>query len=200
MDTLTVIFTGLMIFDFQGYTIYPVDASGHEYSVQIGSNAPRRVKKVEFGYLEPGASSPVQNFSLLSLTKLVGKELQPHKTFDPISLNFMGLLRPLGAFDVCKAEDYTALSWQGVQWDVKVQNGKTPTIILDGETVALTNLPMVRISNDYPAGMGSHLPMYSIGVRDASGNPVTVRKCEGEGFKNLLVRNNPVTCPPVSLR
>jgi len=200
MDTLTVVFTGLMIFDFQGHKAYPVEASGHEYLVTIGTGAPKKVKEVKFEGLAAGASSPVENFSLLSLAKLVGKEVDAHKTYEPISLNYKGALRPYDDFDVCTVGTYSALSWRGVQWDVQVQEKVIPLIVLDGTKVPLTNLPQIRISNDYPAGTASHLPMYRIGARDKMGYEVTVPKCDEDGSKAPRRFRNPITCPPVSLK
>lgn len=206
METLTVVFTGLMLFDFTGYNAYPVPGDGHTYTVQVGNLKPIPVTKgISFSNLAKGyGSKPVGNFSILSLKEIVGKPIKLHKAGlgEPISLDHPGSLRPLADFDVCQAGSYVAVSWRGVQWDVEVAEGAIPSITIDGKiTIVLTNLPTVRISNDNVSGSGSHLPMYAKGIRGQDDKPVEVRSCEASPRSSVtLLRNNPITCPPASLQ
>ncbi|MEO8359363.1 MAG: hypothetical protein ABI672_04980 [Vicinamibacteria bacterium] len=198
MDTLIVVFTGLMIFDFQGHRVYPIPAPNHDLRVQIGSATSIPVtKSIVFEDLETGDSDPVIGFYLLSLPKLASVTtltLKPSTTRDTISLHFLGELIPFGARDICRLDTQPGLlSWEGAQWNVKIKPMKVPTIVLDGtKRILLTNLPTVTISNEYPMASSGHFDSYKLGVNES----VAIAECKPRDGR----LHNPVTCPPVSLK
>ncbi len=200
MDTITVIFTGLMIFETNARAVYPLMAERHELKVRIAGGEAQKASKVEFHGLVKGQSDFQSLFPVLSLSKLAGESLKL-KTRDnhlgaAISISFAGTLQGYGEHDECVVDDQNKLqTWMSVRWEVDIDanpgisvDGHPPTALKKGDTVYITN------ERD-TSPRDSDLPMYEMAVVNHAGNSVKLKTC-----KEPKRVNNPVNCPPVSLK
>ena len=203
MDTLTVIFSGMLIFDTEGQMVHLVKQPNHNFTVAIGQATPMPVPSVAFRNLVSGKST-FGVFPILSLRTLAGKELKVESTGTKaaIPLSFNGSLRGWDKSKECLVDGKEWPSWDKVQWSVEIAANKKAEISTDGGKTytALAPGTEVHIGNDYGLSANmSHVPMYANAVRDLMNNVVKVRACEGANIRKMPVRD-PITCPPVSLQ
>lgn len=207
MDALTVIFTGLIIFDGRG-NVHLVKAQHHEMEVWINQTKHVVTSTIAFSGLPPRDVDATAGFKLLDLRSLfvpgpLSIDTAPGKV---ISFRMRGgTTSPFGSYARCAVNGRPTLSWQALQWKVTVPAGAT--VQIDGKSYPVDNQTTIRVSNDYTGTDGApHLFMYENALREKGRLTFHKLVCE-EPFPPLdqkgragAMKNNPVTCPPVQLQ
>ena len=207
MDALTVIFTGLIIFDGSG-NVHLVKAQHHEMEVWIDRTKHAVTSSVAFSGLTPEDVSATAGFKLLDLNALfvprpLSLDTAPGKV---ISFRMQGgTTSPSGSYARCTVNGRPMLSWQALQWKVTVPAGAI--VRIDGQSYPVDNKTTIHVSNDYTGTDGAaHLFMYENALREKGQLTFHKPVCE-EPFPPLdqkgragAMKNNPVTCPPVRLQ
>ncbi len=207
MDALTVIFTGLIIFDGSG-NVHLVKAQHHEMEVWINDAKHEVTSSVAFSGLTPEDVSATAGFKLLDLHSLfvprpLSIDTAPGKV---VSFRMLGgTTSPLGSYARCTVNGKPTLSWQALQWKVAVPAGAR--MLIDDKPYAVDNQTTIRVSNDYTGTDGApHLFMYENALKERGQLTFHKPVCE-EPFPPLdqkgrpgAMKNNPVTCPPVQLQ
>lgn len=212
MNVLTVVFTGLMVFDGIGQ-VHLVRADHHKIIVEADKEYPVE-KTITFVGFNKGQVNGTAGFEVPSLRRLFTTKVKTGK----ISLDLArvmtlvlmgGTTGPYEAYARCDVKGHSALFWQGVQWRVSVPGGAEILIDKGMKTEAripITDKMVVKISNNYvdPAPGGavqSHVPMYEAALKQRGQVDYHAPSCDPVFPPVVDVKkNNPVTCPPVSLR
>ena len=192
-DLLTVVFTGLLIVHPSG-EVNAIKAHEHRLAVELDGKTYEVKESLSFEGFHSSAKG------------LTGK-LPPDlgQIFSTSShrlsvdhANVVSFRMPAGKTSLggktqsCTVNGVPTVFSLGVVWEGKAAT--TSSIVIDGERHSLAGITSVSISNEYQGtAMVDHLPMYGsfLKGRDLQYNaPVCT----------VQVKNNPVTCPPVSLR
>lgn len=206
MDPITVVFTGLMIFD--GGTVHLVKASHHQRLVHVEQGNSSTVHEVRtsiaFTNVGDGGLGVTTGFQLPKLTKIFQ---HGSLTVKPGSVSLAlktGTMGPYGSYAHCMVKNEPTVFWEGVQWRVAWKEGAA--LVIDGQTpIELEAGAKIRISNNYTVDDGSaHVEMYRLALNESVS--FSAPKCDGpypapEAKQQLrFLRNNPITCPPASLQ
>ena len=204
MSALTVVFTGLIIFD-SGGTVHLVNNADHNKTVTVGAKSYSVTTSLNFRGLVASAVTPIGGFELPALARMTSSSSLSVKPNTSIKFDLQGgTLEPYGEYAVCTLNQKPMLFWQGQAWKVTVDPAKAK-LTIDGKELAMDNSMTVIISNDYKTPTkDSHLHLYALALDGrVSLYPET---CEGPypiaksaTRSTSLRRNNPITCPPVKL-
>ena len=212
MNALTVVFTGLMVFDGSGQ-VHLVMADHHKIVVEADREYPV-AKSIAFVGFNKGKVNETAGFEAPSMRRLFTTKAKTGEiSLDPTRVMTLvlsgGTTGPYEAYARCDVGGHSTLFWQGVQWRVSVPAG-AEILIDEGRKsqarIPITDKLVVKISNNYadPAPGGavqSHAPMYESALKQRGKVDYHAPSCDPV-FPPLLdiKKNNPVTCPPVSLR
>jgi hypothetical protein len=228
MDLLTVVFTGLIIFEPPGaqpgveapQTVHLVKAKHHQMRVYVrreGQTTIHVVKKaLKFDNVGTGPVGKAPGFALPILGNMfVGRDLSVNAQ---ATIKFPikgGTLGPYRSHTHCMVEavgkagtKIPMVFWEGAVWSVEA--GKGAALTVDGDSIDLDNKALVHISNDYTGDdHRDHRKVYGDALNEHDvrySEPI----CEDpypnpEKGKSLrgetgILNHNPITCPPVSLR
>lgn len=207
MDALTVIFSGLIIFDGSG-NVHLVKAQQHEMAIWINQAKHVVTSSVAFSGLTPADVSVTAGFKLLELNSVfVPKPLSVDTAAGKVISFRMqgGTTSPHGSYARCTVNGRPTLSWQALQWKVTVPAGAM--VKVDGQSYPVDNRTTIQISNNYTGtDSAAHLVMYENALREKGQLTFHEPKCD-QPFPPLdqkgradAMKNNPVTCPPVQLQ
>lgn len=206
MDVLTVVFTGLIIFEGSG-NVHLVRAEHHKMEVTINEATYAVTKSVEFEGLVPGDVTATAGFGLLDLHSILApKPLSIDSDPDRV-ISFRlagGMTAPVGSYARCSANGRPVLSWQGLQWKVSAPSGAV--LRIDGKPYSIDNRTKIMVSNDYTGTDDApHLSMYENALKEKGHLSFHELACEApyppldQKGQARLMKNNPITCPPVQL-
>ncbi len=210
MDAITLVFTGLIIFDANGFANF-VTADNHQTLVVVeqgGTTTFKEVRKsISIGGMTAGPVGITSGFGLPPLTSVFTGALSVDpKKVKSLEMNG-GVIAPYRGHAICKAAgSKPTLFWEGFQWTVNVKSGTE--LLIDAEPLVLKDNAIVRISNNYSGATStSHVMMYKKALKDQSvtytapvcGEPYPVPTPEPKSTIEYR-KNNPVTCPPMSLQ
>jgi hypothetical protein len=195
-DLLTMVFTGLVIIQPDGH-VNAVRAHDHKLVVTLDDKAYEVAAALSFEGFAAKASGLVGELPP-DLESIVSTS-SPNLSIDPKSVTRFqvpaGTTSLGGDSATCSIGGKRTVFWQGVVWEGRATG--SATIVIDGTRHSLANVRAVRISNEYQGtGDAVHIPMYMTAVKGADLKyhaPVCT-------YSASLPRNNPITCPPVSLR
>ncbi len=207
-DALTVIFTGLIIFD--SGVVHFVKDEMHQVLVVIENASGTRTKEVRATISFEGlGSEPVgqaEGFKLPSLTSV----FTGSPSVDPGAVQRLelhgGTIAPYLGYAVCVVDKKPNLFWGGVQWSLKVKPGAQ--LIIDGAKFDLDDNTILRISNNYiKESSGSHVAMYKKALKSTGANE-HLPECAAYSAAPTpdpraplrFLNHNPVTCPPMALK
>lgn len=206
MDALTVIFTGLIIFDGNS-NVHLVRAEHHQMAVWIGDAKHEVKSSLAFSGLTPADVSATAGFKLLDLHSLfvprpLSVDTAPGKV---VSFRMLGgTTSPYGSYARCTVNGRPTLSWQALQWKVTVPSGAM--VQIDGQSYPVDNKATIHISNNYTGTDGAaHLFMYENALREKGHLTFHEPQCDAPFTRPdqkgglEAMKNNPVTCPPVQL-
>lgn len=204
MGMLTVIFSGLMIFDTANGVVYPLSAADHKLVVTVNrmKQYPKDASSIVFRDLQAGQKPTFVAFPILDVNHLSSVSVSLKDQLPGVRLTGGGGLRGWGESDVCGTPAGRKESWEKVLWQVGV--GAKPGISVDGggSFIDLKPTDTVEISNDYTGTpTSSHVPMYAAALKPKSGvGSVTVAQCAPGPFSVGTLVRDPITCPPVRLQ